>query len=584
MMRLRPLAMALVAAASVLCAASAHAQSLQRTVFLHGLNANSGTWSWAASRLSSEFAIAATVPSLPSLQAFPTQEQDLRAMVPAGSNVVSVGHSNGGQILRLWSATENRTDRLAVLTSLNRGAPMADRALTGEILIHPVQLALDIYGTVNWYADMEFLRMGGLPVSIDQVNAWQSFINWGIQFERTISDYGFVKDALASQFLPALYWMSPTRSPLYSSNAVLGSTNPPLLNSSANLAREAASMRARVAIRGAYRDIETGQTPGDILFNTFFTQETAWKWGIARRIAYDISLALFDYYQNRYRDPRPEYMSLKHNAYMWASIASRLQTLDLWWLQMIGANLVQDPNTLRWAAEDSDGILPLSTQRLPGSTHELDYYSPRATHMKVANDPEVLLRLRTTFRNFFNIDFRADIAGSVTISPNPTSVRLSQLRYLTATVKNPAGATISRPVIWTSSNATVATVSSSGVVTPHAIGTAVVSATADGVTGSTTVSVLEALPYTGLALYGPTSVRPYCSTDTWTAVPQEFGTPGPFTYTWRVNGSVVAGAGENLNHMITETSVIEVTAIQNATGITRTASLTVDGSAIACDW
>ena len=85
-------------------------------------------------------------------------------------------------------------------------------------------------------------------------------------------------------------------------------------------------------------------------------------------------------------------------------------------------------------------------------------------------------------------------AASVEVTPGSAAVVAGQTVQLSATVRDQSGTPIGRPVTWASDNTQVATVSGSGLVTAAAAGSASITASADGVTGSSSVTVSPAPP------------------------------------------------------------------------------------------
>jgi PKD repeat protein len=83
----------------------------------------------------------------------------------------------------------------------------------------------------------------------------------------------------------------------------------------------------------------------------------------------------------------------------------------------------------------------------------------------------------------------ASRAASVEVTPASGTVPAGGTLQLTATVRDQAGNVIGRPVTWTSSNDQVATVSGSGLVVAASAGSATMTATADGVNGSSAITV-----------------------------------------------------------------------------------------------
>ncbi len=86
------------------------------------------------------------------------------------------------------------------------------------------------------------------------------------------------------------------------------------------------------------------------------------------------------------------------------------------------------------------------------------------------------------------------IVSSVAIAPADPQVAVGATLRLAATAKDPLGEAIAgKTFTWASSAAARARVSSAGVVTGVAPGSATITATADGVRGSTTVTVVDAV-------------------------------------------------------------------------------------------
>ncbi|HEX2080670.1 MAG TPA: hypothetical protein VHG08_23400 [Longimicrobium sp.] len=81
---------------------------------------------------------------------------------------------------------------------------------------------------------------------------------------------------------------------------------------------------------------------------------------------------------------------------------------------------------------------------------------------------------------------------------------------------------------WSSSNTSVATISG-GTISAVAAGSATISAVIDGVTGSTSVSVVNPPPPMSVTIYGPNKILPNHTCYWWANV--SGGTP-PYTYYW----------------------------------------------------
>ncbi len=95
---------------------------------------------------------------------------------------------------------------------------------------------------------------------------------------------------------------------------------------------------------------------------------------------------------------------------------------------------------------------------------------------------------------------------AITIAPATPSVPAGQKVTLTPTLKDSSGAALSsqyRTIVWASSNAAVASVAQTGEVTALTPGTATISATAEGVSGTTVVTVSVTTSDVSTALVEP---------------------------------------------------------------------------------
>ncbi|MCC7035406.1 MAG: hypothetical protein IT179_21505 [Acidobacteria bacterium] len=195
------------------------------TVFVHGLNGSPGTWRAAADRLRATLAITTYVPGVPWAETFEVQAQSLQSQyggLPA--TAIAIGHSNGGVAARQWSRLRNLSGVMTV-GSPQQGTPAVDRLLS-VLGFHE-----GLYNT----AGAVFGLMGAQP------NEWWDlyvFVELALRYAQGISSSSWgaiVGLGVLSQY-PVVPQMS-TRS------AFLGQ-----LNGSANLAREAAAVPARVGI------------------------------------------------------------------------------------------------------------------------------------------------------------------------------------------------------------------------------------------------------------------------------------------------------------------------------------------------
>lgn len=81
--------------------------------------------------------------------------------------------------------------------------------------------------------------------------------------------------------------------------------------------------------------------------------------------------------------------------------------------------------------------------------------------------------------------------NTVTVNPNPVSVRVGFTQQFVATLRDANGnILVGRPVTWTVSDTTKATITAAGVLTGVATGGVTVTATAEGVSGTSSVTII----------------------------------------------------------------------------------------------
>lgn len=82
---------------------------------------------------------------------------------------------------------------------------------------------------------------------------------------------------------------------------------------------------------------------------------------------------------------------------------------------------------------------------------------------------------------------------------------------------------------WSSSNPSVATISSTGGISAVAAGSTTITAVIDGVSGSTSVTVVNPPPPMTVTIYGPGTIRPNTTCYWYSSVS---GGTAPYTYYW----------------------------------------------------
>ena len=574
------------AAAMLLAAAAARAQSDPRyttVAFVHGFNSDGSTWDRTKRRLAEEFAIDARNPTLEWRAFWSVQAGRLRGNVPAdAASVVTIGHSNGGQIARIYNREYYQSgaainDRMVMVTSLNRGAPLADNTLNGRAPNEAVAMMAQTVAVANYYLQMEAMRHGYLPFSAAHVDAMQVMVNFGYRVELLLARLGVVRMAVALSVAPDLLDMSPSLSAYYRED---GPTTALSLNSPQNLTREAGSIWARINIRGQYRDIaDPYGRPGGILFATLYDYGTARALNQARFMAYMGALAAYHYYQYDFYDPRPEDAGLRRNAIEWLIMANRFADLDVWWLRMIGALGPYNQQQRAWNFIPSDGIVPITSQDYPGGATRV--FNNVHTHTKQTGSDEVYESLREVFPAL-GIRTRAATVAAIRIEPRNVVLPLGYQQQLSLTVTNLNGAVIPRAAQWSIADPGVATISANGMLSGIAQGSTTVRATVDGITDAIPVQIGPPPPpppgpsFASVEIIGPMVVPSTCPTGTWHAILSEEGVPGPFQYSWTIGGLPVGSDWPQVTATGPSPSfTVGVRVRQVSTGVERTATLPV---------
>jgi pimeloyl-ACP methyl ester carboxylesterase len=208
----------------VLFAASgAEAQEVP-IVFVHGLASSGATWQGAAERLNARLAITPYRPDLNWRATVESQSGTLQGVVGwLPGSTIAVGHSNGGLVARQWSKSHPLHGVITVGTPHN-GAPLAYNALAWLGFNQQVgSVITDVFNAFSRNCCDWYWVLGLVGDLTDWVRYWM-----GLQIGGLISTLGVEIGA------PVLAQMS--------------SSSPANLNSSGNLAREAAAIPARVGI------------------------------------------------------------------------------------------------------------------------------------------------------------------------------------------------------------------------------------------------------------------------------------------------------------------------------------------------
>jgi pimeloyl-ACP methyl ester carboxylesterase len=139
MWRAHALAVAAVLACPAFAAAQAHP-----VVLVHGIASSAGTWDETSRRLTEDFDISVFRTSTDSFATFESQAQQVNSNFGfLSGSTVAIGHSNGGLVSRVWSASHPMTG-LITLAAPNSGAPLAANMFhVGWFVSEAVQSLLD---------------------------------------------------------------------------------------------------------------------------------------------------------------------------------------------------------------------------------------------------------------------------------------------------------------------------------------------------------------------------------------------------------------------------------------------------------
>jgi pimeloyl-ACP methyl ester carboxylesterase len=222
--------------AVALTASSVASAQDRPTVFIHGLASNSRTWDPVVGRLTPLLAIQPFQVDLDWRALYETQAGQLQQQLGGlPSDVIAVGHSNGGVIARQWSRNRG-VGSIITLASPNQGAPFVDHLF-------------------EWFAFLDDVlnRMANVSAAFSVTDHdvwWWVPDNWLEAFHFATDVWNTAGNGLFSlgfdAGLPVMPEMRVFSS--YMSN----------LNSQANRDREASSVAHRVALLNVAHDFDVG--------------------------------------------------------------------------------------------------------------------------------------------------------------------------------------------------------------------------------------------------------------------------------------------------------------------------------------
>jgi pimeloyl-ACP methyl ester carboxylesterase len=337
----------LLLALLLLASATPVAAQDRLTVFLHGFASNASTWQSTANRLGARLQITPALPDLPWLDGFHAQAAHLdylASVYGAPSNMVAVGHSNGGVVARAL-ATRRNLGGIVTMGSPHRGAPLI--ANLGVVSTHYAQAGNDL---------------GSLLYALGAVNGTNKYTGlWfspGLSWLRTgIAALGqairFASDGL--YHAAGAVFVSPVGDDMRPGAGTLSS-----LNSPANLSRESAVVPGRAGLVFAARNWHIGAPFVGLAPSHQYSGDTAVRTGI-----------LFLAYIEEYFTP-PNVSAFDTDATTIRTLARRLIS------NLVLFNSVWCFGTTNAAdcSVSSDGIVPTESQFFPGDAKNFGFYGP----------------------------------------------------------------------------------------------------------------------------------------------------------------------------------------------------------------
>jgi hypothetical protein len=309
---------------------------------VHGFRSDGPAWTNGKNILQQRFpAVSFTAPTNGWDQPFSTQAMNLvAAMNGATNNIVAVGHSNGGTVLRTVGYNGNILRAGVTLGSPQQGAPLADNGRSGTLWS-----TMDNYWTEVTRASRHYNNY--YP---DEMTWWASF--WG---GRYASYY--------NAFLNYLWdYVGMNTSTHVASHTILadmgeyGWANTYLNGSGYRPEIEPTRIPSRYSVIYrflGYGVMWKGLTPGMhnsatghqfSLYDTFMSNYWGYQW--------------YDNYDD------PDMWEKRANAYMWFASAIYIENTDMMWCGLIGAQESDENGDYC----DSDGIVPVRSMYWPGST------------------------------------------------------------------------------------------------------------------------------------------------------------------------------------------------------------------------
>jgi pimeloyl-ACP methyl ester carboxylesterase len=344
-------------------ASSATAQT--PVVFVHGILSDGGTWGSTPAYIAGQFYVVTYQPSLPSLSRFENQAASLKGQVGyQPPNMIAVGHSNGGIVSRVanYTGVPQPMQGIVTIGTPHSGAPLATNTLDGATLEFLSNWGAVIVQPLVTYAGYIFNDFCGFIC----YRLYDGVVRVFDAALGTLVDMGFLvldNTAAGARATTVLGQMEPY-APFINQE----------LNSGPNLAREAATLGVRYSIISEappyYTSMFTGLTGSP-------AHNTSWQ-----HFAMAVYQGMYEYYYDYYDYGDPDMWAKRLNAWLWGAGFVELYETDYHWCNLIGGW-----DYYSWVCR-SDGIVPVSSQRWPGSNRERTIPGGPG-HMNETNNPTV---------------------------------------------------------------------------------------------------------------------------------------------------------------------------------------------------
>jgi hypothetical protein len=403
--------------------ASAQPQTQETVVLVHGLAFGASSLSTLANYVASGFNVDTLRPSLRWWETYEAQSDELEAVLAGRSAAVSLSYSNGGVVTRRYLSLRGSAARLNRHLSIN--SPHR-----GAMLAYAVR-----HGVLNEWVDWvlssviePFRIFFGLDPEFAQdpeVGLWYSFAS------ELVADYFNRADPGSASLDKFAFYLGFDLALPVVGQLEPGSLTFQTLNSSSALQAEAA-----ITTSAGRVSIATRTNPSLLPWSLgFASRSDAASVRTALRYVEAFALAMYIYYSGS-----PDLLQQAY-ADEWLNMFWVLELIPVVWSNMTGSLLYFEwsPFDLYYfaVAEQSDGLLPWSTQDYPGGTQTIRIALRDITHGEARSYSEVLGAADPVLGDRFLLPRRSDPPPP----PQPLSVSIT----------GPTTVTIGTSYTWTGS-------------------------------------------------------------------------------------------------------------------------------------